>query len=116
MGSRNDVPEILKQLNAFIYSSNHDTFGIAVIEAMYAGIPVFVNDWEVMLEITDGGKHGTIYKSKNEYDLLEKFNHCLNNKEQYIEKAKVDSEWVRENYSINTHLEKLKELYADLLS
>ncbi len=64
LGSRNDVPEILSHLDTFIYSSDHDTFGIAVIEAMYSGIPVFVNDWEVMREITDNAKHGTLYKSK----------------------------------------------------
>lgn len=116
LGSRKDIPNILNQLDAFIYASDHDTFGIAIIEAMYAGIPVFVNDWKVMLEITDGGKHGTIYKSKNEYDLLDKFNHYLNNNEQYLQKAKADAEWVRENYSINKHLNRLKELYTVLLT
>lgn len=115
LGSRNDVPGILKQLDVFIYSSNHDTFGIAVIEAMYAGIPVFINDWEVMTEITDDGKHGTIYKSKDEQDLLEKFTHFLQNKEIYKYKAQSDSVWVKENFSIETHLKKLHGVYTDLL-
>ena len=63
LGSRNDVPAILHQLDAFMYATNHDTFGIAVVEAMAVGVPVFVNDWKVMAEITDNGKYATLYKS-----------------------------------------------------
>ncbi|MGC3976993.1 MAG: glycosyltransferase family 4 protein [Paludibacteraceae bacterium] len=37
LGIRNDVPEILSELDVFIYSTEHDTFGIAVAEAMAAG-------------------------------------------------------------------------------
>ena len=83
LGVRNDVPEILKQLDAFVYSSDHDTFGIAVIEAISAAIPVFVNDWSVMLEVTDNGKLANIYQTKNENDLLLKFIDYLNDRELY---------------------------------
>ena len=51
MGSRNDVPSILKTIDGFVYSTEHDTFGIAVIEAIAAGLPVVVNDWPVMKEV-----------------------------------------------------------------
>ena len=73
LGSRDDVPTILQQLDAFVYATDHDTFGIGVVEAMAVGIPVFVNDWEVMTEITDNGKFATLYKSKDEKDLLRHF-------------------------------------------
>ena len=82
LGTRSDVPDILTQLDAFIYSSTHDAFGISVIEAIASGIPVFVNDWEVMKEITDCGERAIIYRSKDENDLLKKFMdfyHCPEN-------------------------------------
>ena len=60
LGSRNDVPLLLPQLDAFVYATDHDTFGIAVVEAMLAGVPVIVNDWEVMREISDEGKYVTL--------------------------------------------------------
>ncbi len=34
LGSRPDAQVIIPQLDAFIYSSDHDTFGISVIEAI----------------------------------------------------------------------------------
>jgi len=110
-GSRNDIPNLLSQLDAFIYSSDHDTFGIAVIEAMYMGIPVFVNDWQVMAEITEEGKHAILYRSKDEEDLLNHFMHFLANKEKYILKVKTDAKWVEQKYSIEKHLNNLIAIY-----
>jgi len=115
LGSRNDVPEILQQLDAFIYSTNHDTFGIALVEAMAVGIPVFVNDWGVMLEITENGKYATLYKTKDEDDLLQQFMLFLQNKQVYQDKARQASLFVRERYSIEKHIEVLKEVYSKLI-
>ena len=111
LGVRNDVPLILNELDAFIYSTNHDTFGIAVVEAMAVGIPVFVNDWTVMSEITENGKYATLYKSRDENDLLREFMLFLQNKEYYHAKAIEAAGFVREKYSIEKHIEALKKVY-----
>ncbi len=116
LGARDDVPNILNQLDAFIYSSSHDTFGIALAEAMAMSVPVFVNDWEVMREITDNGKHAILYKTKNEQDLLNKFTHFIQNQKHYIKKAKEDAAWVRNKYDINTYLTELENSYINILS
>ncbi|MDR2824091.1 MAG: glycosyltransferase family 4 protein [Prevotellaceae bacterium] len=115
LGGRDDVPNILKQLDAFVYSSAHDTFGIAVIEAVAAELPVFVNDWGVMHEITDNGKFATLYKTKDENDLLEKFLLFLQNKNFYNEKAKNAAEMVRKKYSIENFLANLAQEYQKLV-
>jgi glycosyltransferase involved in cell wall biosynthesis len=114
IGGRTDVPNILFQLDAFLYSTDHDTFGLAVIEAMYAGLPVFVNDWGVMIEITQNGTYVNVYKTKDEYDLLEKFEDFLKNRQQYMEKAMCAKSYVIENYSIDNYIEKLKIIYENL--
>lgn len=111
LGSRSDIPEILNTLDAFIYSTDHDTFGIAVVEAMAMGIPVFVNDWEVMKEITQNGKFATLYKSRDEYDLLKKFLLFLQNREINILQAREASAYVRENFNIENHIRQLKQVY-----
>jgi len=111
LGSRNDVPLILHQLDAFLFSSDHDTFGIAVVEAMAVGIPVFVNDWEVMSEITSNGKYAILYKTKDENDLLREFMLFLQNRPVYQTKAKEAARYVRERYSIERHIVALQEVY-----
>ena len=115
-GLRNDIPNFLSQLDAFIYATDHDTFGIAVIEAMYMGIPVFINDWKVFEEITDGGKHANLYQSRNENDLLEKLLLFFENKDKYDGKAKTDAAWVKEQYSIQNHIKNLLGIYRSALA
>ena len=113
LGSRDDVPGILSQLDAFVYATDHDTFGIGVVEAMAVGIPVFVNDWQVMSEITDSGKYATLYKTKDEQDLLRQFLLFLQDKTDFLTKAANASSFVRHKYSIEKHIEKLKQVYSD---
>jgi glycosyltransferase involved in cell wall biosynthesis len=115
LGSRSDVPTILSQLDAFFYSSDHDTFGISVIEAIATGIPVFVNDWNVMREITENGDRAIIYKSKDEYDLLNKFNVYNSNPELHKLKAKENAIWAKKTYSIENHLKGLFSVYTDIM-
>ena len=111
-GLRTDVPRILPLLDAFVYATDHDTFGIAVVEAMATATPVFVNDWEVMNEITGHGKYATLYKTKDEKDLLEKFLLFLKNKDEYTEKAGAAKQYVRDMFSIEKHIEDLKKTYV----
>lgn len=113
-GSRTDVPNILSQLDAFIYSTHFDTFGIAIIEAFYMGVPVFYNNWEVFREITEDGKHGHMYKTRDENDLLYQFEDYLYNKEEYIKRAQKDAEWVSQKFNINNFLKKLEKSYLSI--
>ena len=115
LGSRQDVPQILTQLDAFLYATDHDTFGISVVEAIAAGIPVFVNDWGVMKEITENGKYATLYKTKNENDLLRQFMLFLKDKSISNKKTVCSSDYIRKKYSIEKHIFELKKTYTNLI-
>jgi len=114
LGSCDDVPALLSELDAFVYASNHDTFGIAVIEAIAAGIPVFVNDWEVMKEITENGAKAVLYRTKDENDLFNQFLLFLNDPVSYKKKALENAAWARQSYSIQNHISNLYKVYCSL--
>lgn len=116
LGLRDDVPEVLSQLDAFVYASNHDTFGIAVIEALAAGIPVFVNDWEVMREVSSNGDLANLYKTKDIEDLFILFEQFLLNPTEFKQKSKFASDVVRLKYSIEAYLTQLALVYKSLLN
>ena len=44
LGNRSDIANILKSSNVFVFPSLYEGFGIAVIEAVAAGIPAIVSD------------------------------------------------------------------------
>lgn len=115
LGCREDVPQLLSGLDAFIYCSEHDTFGIAVLEAISSGVPVFVNDWGVMSEITENGRLATVYKTGSTEDLFERFSCFICNIEPFRNKANESARYVREKYSIETHLNNLYDIYSKVL-
>lgn len=116
LGGRSDVPELLAKWDAFMYSTDHDTFGIAVVEAIASGMPVFVNDWDVMKEISMDGKFAVLYKTKNVDDLYDKFRSFLQNQTEYYQTATNNAEEIRCIYSIESHLQSLHKLYDKILS
>ncbi len=111
LGGRNDVPELLHQMDGFVYSTEHDTFGIAVVEAMAAGLPVIVNDWDVMKEITKNGQWATLFKTEVAVDCADKIEDLLNNLEKRKAEAQGVAEQVRKEYSIEKHIERLNDVY-----
>jgi glycosyltransferase involved in cell wall biosynthesis len=115
LGSRTDVPSILLRLDAFLYSTDHDTFGIAVIEAMASSIPVFVNDWSVMQEITQQGKYAHLYKTKDEQDLLIQLLQFQSDRDSYSRQAREAAIWAKKQYSIEQHLHNLSDIYNNLM-
>lgn len=111
MGNRSDIPWLLRQMDLFFYASDHDTFGIAVLEALAAGLPVLVNDWAVMKEITLNGELAQLYQTGDVDDCVAKI--CKFAK--LIGGVRPDCsktmEVVRERYSIEGHLRRLNEIY-----
>lgn len=123
LGSRNDVPAILRTIDGFVYSTEHDTFGIAVIEAVASGLPVVVNDWSVMKEVCNFGlpKENMAIRffrtddvedcaAKMEELLLDIQKDKLKLKDDCAEAAKA----AKKKYSIQNHIDTIYEEYMTL--
>lgn len=111
LGGRSDVPAILKYMDAFVYATNRDTFGIAVIEAVASGLPAIVNDWEVMKEVTNNGELASLYQTHNVEDCAAKIEEFVLNKEQRKKVALRNAEIVRQRFSIENHIQNLSKVY-----
>lgn len=114
-GLCDNVPDILDTMDAFIYSTRHDSFGLAVIEAISTGVPTFVNDWCTMVEITHNGRWATLFKSDDETSLLTAFKDFLSHREEYLTKARKNAIEVREAYGIEKHISALQGIYQSIV-
>lgn len=111
LGNRTDVPYLLRQMDLFLYASEHDTFGIAVIEALASGLPVLVNDWDVMKEITCDGQYAALYRTDDVEDCVAKVGLFMDNKLDLDLNSIEIKKAVRERYSIERHIHELNDLY-----
>ena len=110
-GLCNDVPGMLSEMDAFVYATRHDSFGIAVIEAIASGLPTFVNNTNVMRELSNNGELATLYQTDDVDSFMTCFNDFLAHRHDYWQKAQYNAQQVRNCYSIDNHIVKLMEQY-----
>lgn len=120
VGSRGDVPAILQNIDAFVYSTECDTFGIALVEAMAVNLPIVVNDWPVMKEVCgQNSKSITYFCSEDIEDCANKIEKLINqlkdNNIQLKEECLLQAKLVREKYSIENHINQLYNIYSLVL-
>lgn len=116
LGARNDVPQLLLQMDAYIYASDHDTFGISIAEAIAAGLPTFVNDWPVANEITHHGEWAHIYRSNDTEHLFQQFLHLIQHREEEAQQAHHNAHEIRNHFSITQHIQRLNSVYLMVIS
>ena len=113
IGARSNVPALLKSMDGFVYSTVHDTFGIAVVEAIASGLPIVVNNWLVMKEVCGEGNEGIRYfKAEDAHDAADKIAELLANLERCRKVAEANAKRVRSQYSIENHIMRLHEIYT----
>ena len=115
LGNRTDIPYLLRQMDLFLYASEHDTFGIAVIEALASGLPVIVNDWDVMKEITCNGNYALLYRTDDVEDCIEKIRFFMDAQKDLQSKMPETMEAVRWQYSMDRHMYELNKVYEKAL-
>ena len=115
-GTIDYVPSLLKHLDAYVYSTNSETFGISVVEAMILGLPTIINDHPTLLEISNNGKCGLVYKTGNETDLADKIIFLMNKPNARFDLATKSKIYAIEKFSIENHISNLLRLYKNLLS
>lgn len=112
-GHRKNVPQILKACDAFVLSSIREAFGLVILEAMAAGLPVIVTDSGGPSEVVDDQIDGFVVPPANSEKLTEAMLNIRampeNELKGYVERA---SKKVRDNYSHNKLVLLLQEVYS----
>ena len=116
LGARADVPDILAQLDLFVFSSLQEGLPVAVSEAMLAGVPMIVSDIEPLLEATENGTNAEVFPVGDERVLSEKTTLLLISEKRRDDLARAAAAFARDNFSIDSHLRGVSALYERLLS
>jgi len=123
LGSRGDVPALLHQMDGYVYSTLNDTFGIAVVEALVARLPIVVNDHPVMKEVCaintiDSNCAIRFFRTGEIGDCAEKIQELLSNIETNKKQLQADCQLsvnaIKHKYNIDTHIQQLYLIYQSL--
>jgi L-malate glycosyltransferase len=115
LGQRNDVPNVLRSLDLFVFSSVDESFGLAPLEAMMSGVPVLMADLSPLREISADGKYAYLFGAGDSRSLANALFTALNDMPAMADMALSAKQWAQENFGIKAHVLKMKSLYARLL-
>ncbi|MCK4669669.1 MAG: glycosyltransferase family 4 protein [Nanoarchaeota archaeon] len=112
--SNQKVREIMKSSHVFCLPSVLEGFGIVVAEAMASRVPYVCTDIPPLVEVTQNGKGGLIYKAKDHKDLASKLLRLLQDKKLYSKKVNECKALVK-NYDWKIIAKKLERYYLGLI-
>lgn len=109
-----DVIPFYKKMNLFVLPSLYEGFGIVLLEAMAAGVPVIATNVDGIKEVVIDGESGILIPSKNPEAIADAVLKLIENP-QLADKL-VDAGLKRsKSFDIKEHVMKLENFYADLL-
>lgn len=110
-----DHVKLYNSIDAYIFPTHGEGFGLVMIEAMALKIPVICSNLPVLQEV--GGEY--VYKyfdSTSKEDIAHKMLDIYENFEDALSLAGKSYLYVHENYSLEKFVKNYEELYKSLLS
>ncbi len=103
LGSRRDIAALLGLLDLFVFSARPDEgFGIALAEAMAAGVPIVASDVGACRELLDGGRCGLLVKPGDPAALAEGIKEVLVNQDAARRRANSAKQRALQAFSVPT--------------
>lgn len=103
LGRRTDVPELLGQMDLYAFSTTRDEgFGIALVEAMAAGVPIIATDVPACREVLAGGAAGLLAPPADPMALAERLRRLIDAPGAAARLAEVALHRARTDYAVAT--------------
>lgn len=101
LGNRSDIPELLGQMDVYAFSTTRaEGFGIALTEAMAAGVAIVASDVPACREVLGNGEAGIIVPPEDATKLAEAIVELLQNQELRANIYAAAARRVQREYSI----------------
>jgi len=112
-GFENDVKTIYRKYDVMVQPSLYESFGMTVIEAMAAGLPVICSDVGGLAEIVKDKENGFLF-NVDSTDELAKILLDINNDRYDLEKIRENAQiMIKERFQISTYKNKLRQIYEE---
>jgi len=115
LGLREDIPEILSCGDLFLLSSVNEGFGLVLLEAMAFKLPIIATRVGGVPEVVEDGKTGLLIPSEDPEAFVSAVLRIYRNREWGRDLGLAGYERVKRNFDLAGIVQKLENLYVDLL-
>lgn len=100
-GNRPDVPELLGEMDVFAFSTTRDEgFGIALIEAMAARLPIVASNVAACREVLAGGRAGRLVQAQSASELAAALEHAIAHPAKWLPTIDAATHRIEREYSV----------------
>ncbi len=107
-GHRNDVPQIMKASDIFLFPSLYEGLGGSLIEAQSASLPVICSDIPVLNEVVEKQGNALMFEAGNEQELAKKI-------QELVEKTELREEMGRHSLERFNKLFQIERIHEEML-
>ena len=114
-GWQDHIPGVLSSLSLFVSAARSEPFGLAIVEAMAAGLPVVAAASEGALEIIEDGHSGKLVPVDDPESLAEAINDLLDDPPERSRLGRNAQLAAREHYSLERMASDTERVYREVL-
>ncbi|GMN99843.1 glycosyltransferase family 4 protein [Parageobacillus thermoglucosidasius] len=114
LGYRNDIPEILKVSDLFVFTSFQEGLPKSVMEAMAAGLPIVATRIRGNIDLIEDGKNGLLVECGDVDSTIKSILELYNNEELRILMSKNNLNKIK-NYDSEVVREKMDYIYKTVM-
>lgn len=115
---RKTIYEQLHTYDLLVQPSRYEGFGLTVVEAMAARIPVLVSNMEGPMEIIANGKHGYFFTAEDHVDCSQKLINIIEDsqKENFSKHLIAHAEYAKKQFDIADTAQQYLAAYGTVMS
>lgn len=115
-GWRDDMPAALASLTLFVSAARSEPFGLAIVEAMAAGLPIVATASEGAMEILEDRVTGRLVRVDDPDALADVINELLDNPHECLRLARNAQLAARERFSLVRMAGDTERVYREVLT
>lgn len=116
LGARNNIPELLQEMDVFVLTSLYEGMSNALMEAMACGLPCVVTNVGGNSELVEDGKTGYVVASGDSEAMVKKVSYLLKNEALTRRMGEQGRKRIEKYFSVDKMIKQTEGLYENLLA
>lgn len=115
LGARNDVPALLPEYDCFVFPSLVEGFSGAIVEAMFAGLPILASDIPQNQEAVSHMVTGYLFKRESADEVARAMIWYKENRDQANRFATKAYEFAKDNFELDTIVNRFENYLQNVI-
>lgn len=114
--SPSDLARLYRSVDALIFPSRLEGFGLVVAEAMACGLPVVISDCSSLTELVEHDVTGFLCEQDNIDEFVQTIQYLKQNPKECVEVGKRAQDIARTRFNIDDMVDKYIEIYTSVVA